>query len=78
MNNLDVLAGDSSQLKDYVQDYLIDFYDSKWACEATIDQISKYNLALQSKIRIRNQVYAITELERNYVDDEYKVKAWLL
>ena len=78
MNALDVLAGDSSQLQDYVQEYLIDFYDSKWACEATIDRISKYNLSLQSKIRIRNQVYAITELERNYVDDEYKVKAWLL
>jgi len=78
MKTLDVLAGDSSQLQDYVKDYLIDFHDSKWSCEATIDQIAKYNLSIQSKIRIHDQVYAITELERNYVEDEYKLKAWLL
>ncbi len=75
---LDILAGDTTQLQSRIKDYLIDFHDSKWSCEATIDQLSKYNLTLQSKIRIQNQIYAITELERNYTDDEYKVKAWLL
>jgi len=65
-------------LQGIIKNRLIDFYDSKWSIEAVIDQLSKYDLSLQSKIRIYNQVYAITELERNYVDDEYKLKAWLL
>jgi hypothetical protein len=46
--------------------------------DVTIDQLSKYNLILQSKIRIRTKVYAITEIERDYINDEYKVNAWLL
>ncbi len=78
IKTIDVLAGDTTQLQGIIKDYLIGFYDSKWSCEATIDQLSKYNLSLQSKIRIQNQIYAITELERNYIEDEYKVKAWLL
>ena len=78
INCLDILAGDTTQLQSIIKYYLIDFHDSKWSCEAVIDNLSKYNLTLQSKIRIQNKVYAITELERNYQDDEYKVKAWLL
>ena len=78
INCLDILAGDTTQLQGFIKDYLIDFHNSKWSCEAVIDQLSKYNLNLQSKLRIQNNIYAITELERNYIDDEYKVKAWLL
>ncbi|NLH94102.1 MAG: hypothetical protein GX466_07815 [Candidatus Cloacimonetes bacterium] len=78
INCLDILAGDTTQLQGFIKDYLIDFHNSKWSCEAVIDQLSKYNLSLQSKLRIQNKIYAITELERNYIDDEYKVKAWLL
>ncbi|GAB1467569.1 hypothetical protein MASR2M64_02420 [Candidatus Cloacimonadota bacterium] len=78
MKTIDVLAGDTTQLQGIIKDYLIDFYDSKWSLEATIDQLSKYNLTLQSKISIKTQVYAITELERDYINDEYKVNAWLL
>jgi hypothetical protein len=78
INCLDILAGDTTQLQSIIKDYLIDFHDSKWSCEAVIDNLSKYNLTLQSKIRIQNKIYAITELERNFQDDEYKVKAWLL
>ena len=76
--SIDMLAGDTTQLQTYIQDYLIDFHDSKWSCEATIDQLNKYSLTLQSKIRIKDQIYAITEVERDYINDEYKVKAWLL
>jgi hypothetical protein len=75
---LDILAGDTTQLQSRIKDYLINFHDSKWSCEASIDNLPKYNLTLQSKIRIQTKIYAITELERNYIDDEYKVKAWLL
>ena len=78
ISSLDILTGDTSQLQNLIKDYLIDFHDSKWSCEATIDSLSKYNLSLQSRIRIQNQIYAITELERNYIEDEYRVKAWLL
>jgi len=78
ISSLDILTGDTAQLQNLIKDYLIDFHDSKWSCEATIDSLSRYNLSLQSRIRIQNQIYAITELERNYIEDEYKVKAWLL
>ena len=78
ITTLEVLTGDTKQLQGYVRDYLIDFHNAKWSCETTIDQLNKYNLSLQAKIRIKDQIYAITELERNYQEDEYKVKAWLL
>ena len=78
ISSLDILTGDTAQLQNLIKDYLIDFHDSKWSCEATIDSLSKYNLTLQSRIRIQNQIYVITELERNYIEDEYRVKAWLL
>jgi len=78
IKTIDVLAGDTNQMQGLIKDYLIDFYDSKWSVETTIDQLAKYNLSLQFKIRIQNKVYAITELERDYINDEYKVKAWLL
>ncbi len=78
IKTLDILAGDTTQLQGNVQPYLMDFYDSKWSIEATIDRLSQYNLNLQGKIRIKTLVYAITELERNYLIDEYKVKAWLI
>jgi hypothetical protein len=78
IKTIDLLAGETTQLQSYIKDYLIDFYDSKWSIEATIDQLSKYNISLQSKIRIQSKIYAITELERDYINNEYKVKAWLL
>jgi len=71
-------SGNATQQQGIIKDYLIDFYDSKWSLDVTIDQLSKYNLILQSKIRIRTKVYAITEIERDYINDEYKVNAWLL
>ncbi|MDD3235345.1 MAG: hypothetical protein PHH43_03375 [Candidatus Cloacimonetes bacterium] len=67
-----------SQLQTHIKDYLIDFHDTKWSCETVIDNLFMYNLSLQSKIRIKTKVYAITELERDYINDECKVKAWLL
>lgn len=76
IDELDILAGDTTQLKDIVRGQLTDFYGSRWSVDATIDQIAKYNLALQDKIRIQDTVYAITELDRDYINDEYKVKAW--
>lgn len=78
MSVIEILAGDTTHLKDLIKNYLIGFHDSKWSCEATIDQIGKYALALQSRIRINGVVYAITEIDKDHVNDEYKVKAWRL
>ncbi len=78
IEEIDIFAGDTSQLQGIIRNRLIDYYDSKWSIETTIDQLSKYDLGLFSKIRIQNKVYAITELERDFNKDEYKVKAWLL
>lgn len=78
MGTLDVLAGETEQLQKLIRQHLIAFYGNKWSIDVVIDQLSKYDLALQDKIQIRDKVYAITELERDYVNDEYKVKAWEL
>ncbi|MDD3524526.1 MAG: hypothetical protein PHQ41_07510 [Candidatus Cloacimonetes bacterium] len=78
IEEIDILAGDTTQLQGIIKNRLIDFYDSKWSIEAVIDQLSKYDLSLQSRIRIQDKVYAITELERDFNKVEYKVKAWLL
>lgn len=75
---IDILAGDTTQLQEIIKERLMDFYNSRWSIEATIDQLPKYSLNLQDKIRIQNHVYAITELNRDFEKDEYKVKAWRL
>lgn len=78
MSTLDVLAGDTSLLKPIIKDHLVGFYDSLWSCEVTIDGLDNYNLTLQGMIKIRGKTYGITEVERDFVKDEYKVKAWLI
>ncbi|HNQ44367.1 MAG TPA: hypothetical protein PKI59_08045 [Candidatus Cloacimonadota bacterium] len=78
IEDIDIFAGDTTQLQGIIKNRLIDFYDSKWSIETIIDQLAKYDLSLQSKIRIQTKIYAITELERDFIKDEYKVKAWLL
>jgi len=75
---LEILAGDTTTLQFLISQYLIDFHDSKWSIDITIDQLSKYSISLQSKLRIQGNVYAVTEVERDYLNDEYKLKAWLL
>lgn len=77
-SEINILAGDTTQLQEIIKERLMDFYDSRWSIDATIDQLAKYNLSLQDKIRIQDHVYAITELNKDYEKDEYKVKAWRL
>ncbi len=78
MSTLDVLAGDTTLLQQMIKDHLMAFYGNKWSIDVVIDQLSKYSLALQGTIMIGDNTYAITELERDYINDEYKVKAWQL
>lgn len=76
MDTIDVLAGDTKDLKEIIKDHLVDFYDSKWSIDARISQISKYDIGLFSKIRMQDMVYAIIEVERDIANDEIKLKAW--
>jgi hypothetical protein len=75
---LETLAGETTLLQSLISQYLIDFYDSKWSIDITIDQLTKYSISLQSKLRIQCTTYAVTEVEKDYINDEYKIKAWLL
>lgn len=76
MKMLDILAGDSSLLKDLVKQHLLTFHGSRWACDVTIDNINKYNLSLQERVIIDGKTHVITDLERDYTKDEYKIKGW--
>lgn len=78
VSEIDVLAGDTTQLQKIIRQRLIGFYDGRWIIDATIDKLSKYNLKLQDKIRIKDHIYALIEVGRDYEKDEYKVKAWRL
>lgn len=78
MNTLDVLAGDTTQLKEYFKEYLVTYHDSRWSCDLVIDNIMRYDLKLQDTILLQGKEYVVVEIDRDYVKDEYKVKAWLL
>lgn len=78
MSVLETLCGDTTKLKSLLQPTLVDFYDGKWEIEATIDSLTIYNVGLFSKIRIRGVTYAVTEVTRDFQNDETKLKAWQL
>lgn len=78
VTEIDVLAGDTTQLQALIKQRLTDFYDGRWSIDATIDKLSKYNLKIQDKIRIKDHVYALIDVGRDHEKDEYKVKAWRL
>jgi hypothetical protein len=78
MSVLETLCGDTTKLKSLLQPTLVDFYDGKWEIEATIDSLTIYSIGLFSKIRIRGVTYAVTEITRDFQNDEYKLKAWQL
>ncbi|MDD2231000.1 MAG: hypothetical protein PHY48_16555 [Candidatus Cloacimonetes bacterium] len=75
---IDVLAGDTTQLQGIIKDYLLEFYGGRWALQASIDQLTKYDLSLFSKIRIRDHIYTINEIEKDYINDEYNIKGFQL
>jgi len=75
---LDVFAGDTTLLQPLIAAHLVGFFSARFTAEIVIDQLAKYTLSLQSKIRVNSQVYAITSVEQDIVNDEYKVSAWLL
>ncbi len=78
MSVLETLCGDTTTLAALLQNNLMDFYDGKWEIEAVIDALSLYSILLFSRIRIRSVIYVVTEVTRDFQNDEYKLKAWQL
>lgn len=76
MKVLDILAGDASILADILKQHMLDFYGSRRSCDATVDNIDKYNLVLQDRLIIDGKIHVITEIERDYTKDECKIKGW--
>ena len=78
VSTLDTLLGDSSVLKSIISEYYFDYFSQIWELTVTIDNLSKYQLALFDKIQINGKLYRITEIQRDAKADEYKLKAWEL
>jgi len=78
VSTLDILLGDSSVLKSIISEYYFDYFSQIWELTVTIDNLSKYQLALFDKIQIYGKLYRITEIQRDAKADEYKLKAWEL
>ncbi len=78
MSPLDILAGDVSLLKSQIKTALTGFYGSLWQASASIRGLDSYDLALFSVITLAADDYYVTELERDFVSDLYKVTAWKL
>jgi len=78
MSVLETLCGDTTTLAALLKDNLMDFYDGKWEIAATIDALSLYSVLLFNRIRIRSVIYVVTEITRDFQNDEYKLKAWQL
>lgn len=72
----DVLAGDTTILQSISKDYLLLYHASIWMADIIIDRIDAYALALHTHITVNSITYYIVELEKDFINDEYKVKAW--
>lgn len=78
MSPLSVFAGDTTLMKSQIKTDLTGFYSSLWSASATIAGLDTYPLQLFSIITLASADYYITELERDFVSDSYKVTAWKL
>lgn len=76
MSTLDALCGDTAILQQLAKDYLMAFHGSRWVLSATIDKLSVYAITLGSYIQIKSVNYYVTEVQRDYVADDYKIKGW--
>ena len=76
MSVLDVFAGDTALLKQLVKDYLLGWHGGKWSIEAVIDGLDKYAIVLQGRIQIRGVDYVVYQVEKDFVNDDYKISAW--
>lgn len=73
---LEVLYGETKYLKEICKDYLLGFHAGKWQISCTVDNLAKYALTLGANVIIRSQAYNLTEVQRDYENDEYVIKGW--
>lgn len=78
MTTLDVLAGNTAVLGGYVSEDLIDYHAGVVTAQMTIDRIDTNPILLSDRIEVNGVEYGVTEIERDYINDEMKVKAWAL
>ncbi len=76
LSALDALCGDTTVLQSLAKNYLLGFFANRWVLTATIDKLSTYEIILGAYIQIQSSVYYITEVQRDYIADDYKIKAW--
>ena len=76
LSPLEVLAGDTSILKSQLSTYLPNCYESAWEIETTIDNISKYDIQLFYRLEVKGKSIRVTEVQKDYQNDEYKIKGW--
>lgn len=72
---LDVLAGDTTLLKEYVKAYLVEWH-ARWEINLVVDQMAAYELFLGGRFSFMGREYMIMELTRDYEKDEYAVRGW--
>ncbi len=72
----DVLAGDTAILQEVSKEYLLSYHSSIWIADIVIDRIDAYSLVLHTYITVNSITYYIVEVEKDYVNDEYKIKGW--
>jgi len=76
MSIMDALCGDTKVLQRLAKSYLMGFHAGRWVLSAVIDRLAEYNINLGAYIQIQSSVYFITEVQRDYIADDYKIKAW--
>ena len=75
-STLDVLAGDTSTLAELVRDRESDSLNDLWQIDVQIDDLSRYSLGLFTRISLQDVTYMICEIEEDWINDGYKLKAW--
>lgn len=75
LSALDVLAGDTTLLKDYVKAYLVEWH-ARWEINLVVDEMAAYELFLGGRFSFMGREYMIMELTRDYEKDEYAVRGW--
>jgi len=73
---LDSLYNSADVLKRLLTEYYTSIANNSLKYQVVIDDVSTHNLQLFDKIRINGEQLFITELEKNYKKDEYKIIAW--
>lgn len=76
MSALDILAGETEGMQERLKALHAGFYGSLWQADVEIIGLDKYDIKLFSVLTIEGDDYYAVEVERDYINDIYKVRAW--